>query len=112
MTESSQLKEKVSKSLGVFPDELVERSLREYLKAKLRTARAEIHEIEARYGVKKPDELEHRIREGAVEEHPAWEELIEYENMLNQVKKIQRELEDVYRGFIRSPRSADPSTLI
>jgi hypothetical protein len=95
MTESSQLIEKVSRSLGLSPDELVERSLREYLKAKLRTARAEAHEIEARYGVKKPDELERKIKEGAVEEHPTWEELIEYENLLEQVKKIQRELEEI-----------------
>ena len=95
MTESSQLIEKVSRFLGLSPDELVERSLREYLKAKLRTARAEIHEIEARYGVKKPEELEHKISEGAVEEHPTWEELIEYENLLDQVKKIQRELEEI-----------------
>jgi len=42
MTESSQLIEKVSRFLGLSPDELVERSLREYLKAKLRTARAEM----------------------------------------------------------------------
>jgi hypothetical protein len=95
MTESSQLIEKVSRSLGLSPDELVERSLREYLKAKLRAARAEVHEIEARYGVKKPDELEHKIREGAVKEHPTWEELIEYENLLEQVIKIQRELEEI-----------------
>ena len=95
MTESSQLIEKVSRFLGLSPDELVERSLREYLKAKLRTARAEIHEIEARYSVKKPEELEHKISEGAVEEHPTWEELIEYENLLDQVKKIQRELEEI-----------------
>jgi len=31
-----------------------------------------------------------QIREGTVEEHPTWEELIEYENLLDQVKKIQR----------------------
>ncbi len=90
MRESSQLIEKVSRSLGLSPDELVERGLREYLKARLRAARAEIHKIEARYGVKKPDDLEQRIREGRVEEHPTWEELIEYENLLDQVKKIQR----------------------
>jgi hypothetical protein len=89
MTESSQLIEKVSRSLGLSPYELVERSLREYLKAKLRTARAEIHEVEGRYGVKKPEELEQRIREGTVEEHPTWEELIEYENLLDRVKSIQ-----------------------
>jgi hypothetical protein len=39
--------------------------------------------------------LEHQIREGAVEEHPTWEELIEYENLLDQVKKIQCELEEI-----------------
>jgi hypothetical protein len=45
----------------------VERSLRDYLKVKLRAARAEVHEVEGRYGVKEPEELEQRIREGAVE---------------------------------------------
>jgi hypothetical protein len=39
---------------------------------------------------KKPEELEQRIREGAVEENPTWEELIEYENLLDRLKRIQR----------------------
>ena len=39
-----------------------------------------------------PDELEDKIKKGAVEEHPAWETIIQVENLLKQGQKIQKEI--------------------
>jgi len=95
MTETNELVERVSKNLGVPPDTLVTGSIKEYLKAKLRAARAETHEIKVMYNVKTPEELHEKIKTGTVDEHPAWENLILYENLQSQTIKIQRELDQI-----------------
>ncbi len=95
MTETNELIERVSKSLGVSPDTLVTGGVKEYLRAKRRAVRAEVHDIETRYNVKTPEELLDKIKKGTVEEHPAWEDLIIYENLLRQTEKIQRELNHI-----------------
>lgn len=95
MTETNELVERVSKTLGVPPDTLVAGGVKEYLRAKIRAARAEIHDIETRYQIKAPHELEEKIKQGSVEKHPAWEDLILYENLLEQTEKIQQELSSI-----------------
>lgn len=92
MTETSELVDRVSKSLGVPPDALVAGGVKEYLRAKLRAAKAEIHDLETRYRVRSPHELEEEIKKGTVEEHPAWEDLILYENLVEHAEKIRKEL--------------------
>ena len=92
MTETDQLVERVSKTIGVPPDKLVTGGVKEYLKTMLRATRAETHEIETRYQVKTPQELEEKIRQDKVDEHPTWEDLIQYENLIQQTTKLQQEL--------------------
>ena len=92
MTETNQLIEKISKSLGVPPDTLVTGGIKEYLKTMLRATRAETHEIETRYQVNTPKELEEKIKKGKIDEHPTWEDLIQYENLAKQTEKLQQEL--------------------
>ena len=92
MTETSELIDRVSKSLGVPPDALVAGGVKEYLRARLRAAKAEIHDLEARYMVGSPDELEEKIRKGTVDGHPAWEDLIQYESLVAYAEKIRKEL--------------------
>lgn len=84
--------DRVSRALGVSRNELVKRGVEEFLQAQLRACFAEIHELEVRYGVKSSEGLEGKIREGVVDEHPAWEDLIVLENLEERTGKIQREL--------------------
>jgi len=95
MTETNQIIERISKNLDLAPDTLVTSGIKEYLKTILRTTRAETHEIETRYQVKTPQELEAKIREGQLEEHPTWEDLIQYENLVQHIDKIQQELQEL-----------------
>lgn len=53
--------------------------------------------METRYNVKSPRELEEKIREGSAEEHPTWEDLIQYENLVEHADKIRRELDSMPR---------------
>lgn len=92
MVENTVIVERVSKALNVPPDELVRKGVEEFLEARLRASFAEIHEIEARYGVESAGELEEKIRGGIVVEHPAWEDLIVLENLEERAEKIRKEL--------------------
>jgi len=85
--------DRVSRALGVSRDELVKRGVEEFLKVQLRACFAEVHELEARYGIKGSEGLEGKIREGVVDEHPAWEDLIVLENLEGRARKIQGELD-------------------
>jgi len=93
MTETAELVDRVSKTLGVPRDELIRMGVREYLQSQLRGCLAERNELLVKYGVRDDKELEKRIREGTVEEHPAWEDLILLENLMDRADKIREELE-------------------
>jgi hypothetical protein len=92
MAENTAIVERVSKVLGVPPNELVRKGLEGLLEAQLRICFAEIHEIKTRYEVKSVAELEKKIQKGAIAEHPAWEDLIVLENLEERAQKIRKEL--------------------
>ena len=70
MADNAAIVERLSKVLGVPPDELVKKGLEELLESQLRGSHAEINEIKTRYNVKSGKELEKKIEQGTVEEHP------------------------------------------
>ena len=94
-TENAAIVERLSKVLGVSPDELVRKGIEEFLEAQLRICFAEIHEIKTRYEMKSAAELEKKIRKGAIGEHPAWEDLIILENLEERAQKIRKELKSL-----------------
>jgi len=53
---------------------------------------ADIAEILAKYGVRSAEELDEYIRRGRVAEHPAWEDLIVLERLLEEKKKLSATL--------------------
>lgn len=92
MVENAAIVERLSKVLGVPPDELVRKGLEEFLEAQLRICYAEINEIKTRYDVKRAAELEKKIRKGDIAEHPTWEDLIVLENLEERAQMIRKEL--------------------
>ena len=92
MVENTVIVERISKALGVPPDELVRKGIEEFLEAQLRMCSAEIYEVKARHGVESAGELEEKIRKGVIGEHPAWEDLIVLENLEERAEKIRKEL--------------------
>jgi hypothetical protein len=92
MSENAAILERVSKVLGVPQKELVRKGLEELLLSQLRTCSAEINEIQTRYGVKTTAELEKKVENGVIEEHPAWEDLILLENLQERISNIRKEL--------------------
>jgi len=60
-----------------------------------RLVEADIAEILAKYGVRNAEELEEKIRKGEVEEHPAWEDLIALERLLEEKMKLGKGQEGI-----------------
>jgi len=87
-----QFVEELSKKYGIPVEALIregaELALRERKKAFLR----ERLEILSRYGVVSVQELEGQIQQGAVPDHPAWEDLIEVKNLEAEVREVERDL--------------------
>lgn len=78
----------ISKDLDISETRLLEESVESFLDRELRKAFSEIEKLKERYLVESPMELEERIKEGKVKEHPAWEELIEWENLEKRIKEV------------------------
>ena len=91
MVENAEIVERLSKVLGVPPDELVRKGIKEFLESQLRICFVEINEIKTRYDVKTAAGLEKKIQKGAVAEHPAWEDLIVLENLEERAQKLREE---------------------
>ncbi|MCP4422817.1 MAG: hypothetical protein GY805_39915 [Chloroflexi bacterium] len=73
--------EVVAQELNIAPDSLWQESLNAYLARELRLTELDISDLQDRYGVVSPEELKAKIDSGDIYSHPAWEELIEWENL-------------------------------
>ncbi|HID86905.1 MAG TPA: hypothetical protein EYP55_05930 [Anaerolineae bacterium] len=74
-------------------EEAIASGLESLLLEKKRQILQERLEILARYGVASIEELEAKIAEGEVPEHPAWEDLIVAENLAERAKEIDLDLQ-------------------
>jgi len=78
----------VARRLGISPEKLEREAVEVWLRRKLALVEAEIAEILTKYGVRSVEELEKYIRRGKVAEHPAWEDLITLERLLEEKRKL------------------------
>jgi len=83
------LKEAAS-TLQITPEQLWRESLQAYIARQKRLAQMDIADLQDRYGVESPQELQVRIESGEIYSHPAWEELIEWENLLAHVERLDQ----------------------
>lgn len=92
MMETNEIIEKFSKRYAMSPDDFVKFSSGLMLKERKRNLLIERFEILARHGSTTVDELENNIREGVVPEHPAWEDLIEIQNIEQEIREIEDDI--------------------
>ena len=82
--------EEVIEATGESEAVILRRGVESYVERELREARIRIGELRDAYAVETPDELETRIERGDVAEHPAWEDLIEWENVTTRIDRLER----------------------
>jgi hypothetical protein len=92
MVEAAAIVERVSKALGVPPDELVRKGIECFLGTQLRLCSAEIRELMLRYNVNSAGELKEKISSGVIGEHPSLEDLMVFENLEERANIIRNEL--------------------
>jgi hypothetical protein len=73
--------EDVAQKLNIAPDSLWRESLDAYMVRELRLTELDIADLQDRYGVVSPEELKAKIDSCDIYSHPAWEEMIEWENL-------------------------------
>ncbi len=88
----ARLVDVVARRLGISPERLEREAVEVWLKRRLALVEAEIAEILTKYGVRSAEELEEHVRRGKVPEHPAWEDLIILERLLEEKKKLSEVL--------------------
>ncbi len=92
---SSGLVALVARRLGVSPEALERDALILWLRRRLALIEAEVASILSRYGVRGPGELEEAVRGGRVPEHPAWEDLIVLQRLLDEKRRVEELLRDL-----------------
>lgn len=72
---------KVAEDTGVSIDELTTSGVLALLREKKRKVMVDRLDVLAKYGVTSAGDLEKKIKDGVIAEHPAWEDLILLENL-------------------------------
>lgn len=85
--------DQISKDLNISSDELINRSLRAYLEHELRLAEEDIADIRDKYLVASRSEFENKIKNKEIASHPAWEDLIVWENTEKYIEKLKKEIQ-------------------
>jgi len=85
--EKSLLSE-LSKELELPEKRILNESINVFLERELRDASAEILKIKSQFNVSKPDDIKRKIENGKLEEHPAWEQLIYWENLEKRIRVV------------------------
>ena len=86
---------KIAVSLGLSESELFRQALVSFLHEQKRQVLQYRLGILARYGVDSTADLESKIAQGVVVEHPAWEDLIVAENLTARLEELDAYLDDL-----------------
>ncbi len=82
----------VSKRYGISQETFIKEASINFLLEKKRQLLIELNQIMRKYKVKTINELEVLIKRKQIDEHPAWEDLIDCENLLNDLNQIDNDV--------------------
>ena len=85
----------IAESFGLAETELFQQAMESFLREKKRQVLQLKLDILARYGADTLADLESKIAEGMVVEHPAWEDLIVAENLTIRLEELDARLTDL-----------------
>ena len=89
---------KIAEDAGVSIDELTTSGLLAFLREKRRKIMFEIIEILDRYDITSPKELERKINDGTIAEHPTWEDVILLENLESAIVLIDEDIKAIKKS--------------
>ena len=87
--------EKISRKYNINMDNFILAGSKLMLKEKKRKFQQERFEILSRYQVASIGEVEEKIKNSEIPEHPTWEDLIELKNIEAEIKEIDRDIQSL-----------------
>jgi hypothetical protein len=79
----------ISRRLEMPTEELEKKSVLSFVAHEIRLAEWDIADIKERYAVSSRGELESNIQRKTTHSHPAWEDLIHWENLENYTERLR-----------------------
>lgn len=89
--------EKIAIDVGISPPELTAAGLLALLREMKRKIMVERLDILARYNVVSTEELEEKVKNAEIPEHPAWEDLILVENLEASIAAIDGDIKAIQK---------------
>jgi hypothetical protein len=86
---------RIADDTGISIEELTTSGIIAFLREKRRKIMLERLDILARYNINDKEQLENKIKEGDLAEHPTWEDLILLENLEEAINRIDEDIEVV-----------------
>lgn len=83
---------KIADDTGISVGELTISGLLAFLREKRRKIMMDRLEVLNRYNVTSSEEIEKKIKNGEISEHPAWEDLILLENLESAIAQIDEDI--------------------
>lgn len=96
---TKEIIEKVAEDTGISVDELATSGLLALLREKKRKIMIDRLDVLSKYDASSSGELEKRIKDGKIAEHPAWEELILIENLEAGINRIDEDLKAIQESL-------------
>lgn len=87
--------ERLSRKYSMSTDEFLKLGFALAIKERKKNVQIERLEILSRYEVETVEELEKKIKEGTIPEHPAWEDLIEIKNIESEITEIENDIRSI-----------------
>lgn len=82
--------DQLAHDLNLSPSDLIRRSVAAFLERERRATQMDMADLQDRYSVRTPAELAAKIERGEVYSHPAWEDLIEWQNLEAYLDRLAR----------------------
>jgi hypothetical protein len=84
--------ENIAQKFFISIEQLLQESINSYLLDRKKVLMNERFEMLSRYAVTHVDELEEKIKQGLLPEHPSWEDLIDLRNLEREIQGIQDDI--------------------
>jgi hypothetical protein len=98
MALNKRIMRKIAGDTGISIEELTTSGIVALLRERRRKIMLERLDILDRYNITSPGQLENRIKEGDIAEHPTWEDLILLENLEEAINRIDEDINAVQKA--------------
>lgn len=95
MPVTKEIIKRVAEDAGITVDELTVSGFLAFLREKRRKIMLDRLEVLTRYDANSAEDVEKKIKDGEIPEHPAWEDIIFLENLESAIALIDEDIETI-----------------